>query len=70
METSFQVEKEKLLGEKSSPSSPAWNPRPLYFISPSLLRMVFVYVERRGFHGKINRYYLFPAIFSCNLYVE
>ena len=52
----FQVKKEKLLGEKSSPFSPAWNPRPLYFVSPSLLIWVSVCVERCGFHERINRY--------------
>ena len=37
MGVTFQVEKENFLGEGSSPSPPAWNPRPLYFVSPSLL---------------------------------
>ena len=37
MGETFQVEKENFLGEGSFPSSPAWNPRPLYFISPFLL---------------------------------
>lgn len=45
MEISFQLKKEKLLGEISSPSPPARNPRSLDFVSPSHLRTLSLLLD-------------------------